>query len=146
MTYRTDAEILHIYHGLLDRTLPKTEWTHAAHFAAACAMIADPDKLAERDMPDIIRRYNVATGVANTDHEGYHHTITLASLGAARHYGGTSGHLKSRVKAALVSECGQSDWLLRYWSRDRLFSISARHDWTEPDLCGLSLKVTVGAT
>ena len=35
-------------------------------------------------MPALIRAYNEATGVANTDTDGYHETITLASLRAAR--------------------------------------------------------------
>ena len=33
--FSSDVEIEHIGRGLLDRSLPKIEWTHAAHFAAA---------------------------------------------------------------------------------------------------------------
>ena len=33
--FSSDAEVEHIGRGLLDRSLPKIEWTHAAHFAAA---------------------------------------------------------------------------------------------------------------
>ena len=33
--FSSDAEIDRIGRGLLDRSLPKAEWTHAAHFAAA---------------------------------------------------------------------------------------------------------------
>jgi hypothetical protein len=36
------------------------------------------------EMPRLIRTYNEATGVANTDSGGYHQTITLASIRAAR--------------------------------------------------------------
>ena len=31
----SDADIERIALGVVDRTLPKPEWTHAAHFAAA---------------------------------------------------------------------------------------------------------------
>lgn len=34
-SFATDAAIEHIALGVIDRTLPKTDWTHAAHFAAA---------------------------------------------------------------------------------------------------------------
>jgi hypothetical protein len=83
--FTSNDEIAAIGLGLIGRTLPKPQWTHAAHFAAALWMIAcRPDLVAERDMPGIIRAYNEATGVMNTDHAGYHETITQASLRAAR--------------------------------------------------------------
>ena len=141
MGFKSDAEILHIYQGLIDQSLPKPDWTHAAHFAAACAMIADPARNAERDMPDIIKSYNLSTGVENTDHDGYHHTITLASLGAARHYGKEDTSLFERVNTVMTSECGQSDWLLAYWSKEALFSPIARHEWVLPDLKTLPFPV-----
>lgn len=83
--YTSDKDILDIAHGLRDRTLPKPEWTHNAHFAAAVWLIRSPLYDAERDMPAMIRRYNLACGVANTDTEGYHETITLASIRMASH-------------------------------------------------------------
>jgi hypothetical protein len=82
--FLSDAEIEHIGRGLLDRSLPKIEWTHAAHFAAALWLLKQPEMHAERDMPRMIRAYNEATGVPNTDTSGYHETITLGSLRAAR--------------------------------------------------------------
>jgi hypothetical protein len=82
--FSSDAEIERIGRGLLDRSLPKVEWTHAAHFAAALWMLRQPGMHADRDMPVLIRAYNETTGVANTDTGGYHETITLASLRGAR--------------------------------------------------------------
>jgi len=37
--YRSDTEIKRITTGLLKQSLPKTSWTHAAHFAAAMQLI-----------------------------------------------------------------------------------------------------------
>jgi hypothetical protein len=34
----------------------------------------------------------------------------------------------------LLEECGASDYLLRFFSRERLFSDEARHGWAAPDL------------
>jgi hypothetical protein len=74
--------------------------------------------------------------VANSDSEGYHETITVASLRAA------SAWLRSRPDAPLATtlaeflatEFGRSGWLLTYWSKPVLFSVTARRAWVEPDL------------
>ena len=133
----SDVDVDRIGRGLLERSLPKTEWTHAAHFAAALWLLRQPDIDALRDMPVLIRAYNEATGVANTERSGYHETITRASLRAARAWlDGRPRHasLSGSLNALLATEYGRSDWLLRYWSRSVLFSVEARRSWVDPDL------------
>jgi hypothetical protein len=134
----SDHEIERIGHGLVDRSLPKSEWTHAAHFAAVLwLMRARRDLDPGAEMPSLIRLYNEATGVANTDSGGYHETITLASIRAARSIlerHGDNVPLYRVASELMVCELGRSDWLLRYWSRTRLFSVEARRLWVEPDL------------
>lgn len=134
-TISSDADIERIGLGVLTRTLPKPEWTHAAHFAAAFWLLSGPDRDAMREMPGLIRAYNEATGVANTDTSGYHETITLASLRASRAWLHARPHEALHVSLAelLVSEYGRSDWLLAYWSKPVLFSVDARRAWVEPD-------------
>ena len=134
--FTSDAEIEHIGRGLLDCSLPKIEWTHAAHFAAAFWLLRRSEADAARDMPRLIRAYNVATGVPNSDSSGYHETITLGSLRAARAWllarPGAAAH--EALMELLRSEYGRSDWLLSYWSKGVLFSVTARRGWVEPDL------------
>jgi hypothetical protein len=134
--FNSDAEIEQIARGLLDCSLPKIEWTHAAHFAAAFWLLRRSDAQAARDMPQLIRAYNVATGVANTDSNGYHETITLGSLRAARAWlaARPGAALHEALMELLVSEYGRSDWLFSYWSKSVLFSAAARRTWVEPDL------------
>jgi len=130
------SQIERIGRGLIERTLPKPEWTHAAHFAAACWLLRQRDRDAQREMPGLIRSYNEATGVPNTDSGGYHETITVASLRAARTWLAARPDvaLHTAVNELLASEYGRSDWPLAYWSRARLFSVAARRSWVEPDL------------
>jgi len=132
----SDADIERIGLGVLTCTLPKPEWTHAAHFAAAFWLLTRPDRDAMREMPGLIRAYNEATGVANTDSGGYHETITLASLRAARGWLESRPHeaLHASLEGMLASEYGSADWLLAYWSKPLLFSVKARRTWVEPDL------------
>jgi hypothetical protein len=132
----SEAAIDRIGRGLIDRSLPKVEWTHAAHFAAACWLLRHPHLDAVRDMPGLIRAYNEATGVPNTDTGGYHETITLGSLRAARAWldARPMMSLHEALESLLGSEYGRSDWLLAYWSRPVLFSVTARRSWVEPDV------------
>ena len=124
--------------GLIDRTLPKAEWTHTAHFAAALWLLRHDDAYGR--MPGLIRAYNAATGTPNTDAGGYHETITLASLRAARACLAARAEAEPDVSLAdclnalLAGPCGRSDWLLAYWSRELLFSPAARRAWVEPDI------------
>jgi hypothetical protein len=132
----TDSDIERIAAGVIARTLPKPEWTHAAHFAAALWLLSRPEIDAPARMPGLIRAYNEATGVANTDTAGYHETITQASLRcAAAWLAATPGAPLSEVLARLLAgPHGRSDWLLAHWTRPVLFSPEARRAWRDPDL------------
>jgi hypothetical protein len=136
-TFASDEEIFTIGRGLLNRTLPKTVWTHAAHFAATLWLLrCRPEIEIAREMPEFIRAYNEATGGANTDTSGYHETITQASIRAARAFlvETPMQPLFVTCNALMVSRLGDPEWLMEYWTRPRLFSAEARRAWVEPDL------------
>jgi hypothetical protein len=135
----TEADIDRIGRSVEARTLPKCEWTHAAHFAAAVWVLTHANLVAERDMPAVIRGYNEATGTRNTDTTGYHETITLASIRVARAFlaSRTDAGRAEVLRELLASPFGRSDWLFAYYSRERLFSVEARRRWVEPDLSPL---------
>jgi hypothetical protein len=137
LEFVSDAEIAAIGAGFLDRTLPKSSWTHAAHFATTLWLISCRNDLEPaRDLPHLIRSYNAATGGANTDTEGYHETITQASIRAARAFraANPASSLFLVCNALMKSPLGEPDWLLTYWSRERLFSVQARRSWLDPDI------------
>ncbi|HRE03322.1 MAG TPA: hypothetical protein PLV68_18640, partial [Ilumatobacteraceae bacterium] len=73
-----DERAMQVASGLLDRSLPKAEWTHEAHVLACIALVRS---LGARDALAALRAgippYNEATGVANTPTGGYHDTITV---------------------------------------------------------------------
>ena len=59
-------------------TWPKSAWTHAAHIAvAACYLIENRGEDAAGRMRRGIVHYNQCVGTINSDHSGYHETITL---------------------------------------------------------------------
>lgn len=138
----TDAGIEHLARRMIERTLPKVEWTHRAHWALALWIIRHrPDLAGPSAMRDLITRYNEATGTPNTDSEGYHHTITLASMQGAR--AAIDAHrpdvsLAQILDEVMASRLGARDWMLGHWQRETLFSAGARREWVEPDLSPLA--------
>jgi hypothetical protein len=136
MSACSDSDIDHIGMSLLDRSLAKARWTHTAHFAAALWLLSKSGDAALQQMPGLIRAYNEATGVANTDTGGYHETITQASMRAARSW--LAAHpgepLQRVLERLLAAGYGDPRWLLAYWSRSVLFSVQARRAWVEPDI------------
>jgi hypothetical protein len=139
--FTTDAEIEHIGEGLLAGTLPREEWTHEAHLAATTYLLirrADVDL--DVELPGIIRRYNESVGGVNTDSEGYHETITRAFLHGVRLFlseADREAPLHELVNELLLSPMGGRDWPLRFYSRERLFSVEARRHFVSPDIAAL---------
>lgn len=144
MTY-SETDIARIAAGVLDRTHPYAEWTHAAHFAAALWLLRHRETLlAHGGMEPVIRSYNEAVGVPNTETRGYHATITEASLRAAASRLGEAGPdapLAPLLAELLASPLGHSRWLLGHWSEPRLMCVEARRAWLEPDLAPLPWPV-----
>ena len=139
--FTTDAEIERLGDGLLACTLPREDWTHEAHLAATIYLVvrrADIDLDAE--LPGIIRRFNESVGGVNSDTEGYHETITRSFLDGVRIFlkeADVSEPLHALVNGLLLSPMGRRDWPLRFYSRDRLFSVEARRSHVAPDIAGM---------
>lgn len=141
MTYPDAAAILSVGERFAAATLPRAEWTHAAHFAAALWLLrCRPDLVAETAMPAMIRRANETMGTANSDRSGYHETITLALLRGIRAFlAGRAAEepLSDTLAALLATPLADREWALAYWTRETLFSVEARRGWVEPDRAAL---------
>jgi hypothetical protein len=144
MTLPDDISIERLARGVIDRTLPKVEWTHAGHFAAALWLCRhQPESATPGEIGRLITRYNEATKTPNTDTGGYHHTITLASMRAAADHlrrAGPDAPLALALGTLMASRLGHPDWLLAYWAKDTLFGVAARRAWVEPDLAPLPFR------
>ena len=139
--FTSDAEIEHLGEGLLARTLKREEWTHEAHLAATTyLLLRRRDIDVDTELPDIIRRFNESVGGVNSDTEGYHETITRAFLAGVRLFlAEADGNepLHELVNELLLSPMGRRDWPLRFYSRERLFSVEARRNFVPPDVAAL---------
>jgi len=139
--FTTDEHISYLASRVLDTSLPRAEWTHAAHFALALWVLRHmPERSDPESFRSIIIRLNEAHGTPNTDTSGYHHTITIASLratAACLEEHGDAALLERVLETMMAGVFGRSHWILAYWSRELLFSTVARRDWVEPDIAPL---------
>jgi len=114
---------------LLDRTLPKPEWTHEGHILACVSLVR---RLGAADALEVLRAaippYNEATGVANTPTGGYHDTITVYYVWAIDVLLAADLSVAQLLSDPLVERTA----LLAWWDRDVLMSPGARASWLPP--------------
>lgn len=139
--FESSAAVRHLGERLIASCLPRAEWTHEAHVAACYWLVAErPDICLASDLPGIIRRHNDSVGTPNTDSSGFHATITHCyAMGVAAFHRQCDATLPlvERVNALLAAPEGARDWPLRFFSRERLFSVGARRAVILPDLAAL---------
>jgi hypothetical protein len=137
----THQDVALFIHDFEARCLPKSQWSHQAHLTAGFWYL---HKHEPADALTIIReriqRHNESVGTANTDSSGYHETITRLYMSAIALHIAAHRHwsFEDSLAALLTSPLGESGWPLRYYSRERLFSTTARQEWVEPDLQPIS--------
>ncbi len=132
MVSATDALVA----AFLARTLPKAEWTHEAHLRTGLWHVLryGADEALWR-LREAIAAYNESVGGQNTDEAGYHETLTrfYVQLTADFVNGADPEVSVDLLGDALIARHGARDLPLRYWDRERLFSVAARRGWVAPD-------------
>ena len=123
--------------GLIDRTLPKHQWTHHAHLRAGLWHVMEHGPIAALELLRArISTYNQSVGTANTDTSGYHETITRFYVIVIERFLSTADRSLDLDALAeqLIAACGDRRLPLHHYSESRLFSPVARRSWVEPDL------------
>ena len=116
-----------LYVAFVETSLPFSEWTHIAHLRVAYVHL---DRFSFNEalcrMRKRIKAYNRAHNVPTTPTDGYHETITVA-------YMSSDPHLDSLGFLACHSVLAGRRLLERHYSRELLFSASARKSFVAPD-------------
>src|SRR5919206_2282026 len=138
--FRTTGEILALVRRFDDCTLPREEWTHAAHLTVALWYLLQYDWAEAVARARLgIQRYNAAHGIRTTPTGGYHETLTIFWMRRVRAFL-EDGRNEARSLVSLANELAASadrNLPLEYYTRERLFSTEARAAWVEPDLKSL---------
>jgi hypothetical protein len=121
-----------------NETLPKEMWTHEAHLCVGLYYVLKFGKKAALDKIRInIKKYNVATGGANTDTSGYHETITffwLWSIDKFLQTQDTTQNAEELFQQLLSSPHSKKDFPFEYYKREHLLSTSSRLQYNSPDI------------
>lgn len=133
----SDEALASFLRGFETGTLPKTEWTHGAHIAAAATYLSGSDAATVLPlMRRRIRAYNIAVGGGNSATSGYHETLTRFWLVIVEDF-----VLRSRPGSPLhaarlaVAQFGEQRSLhAEYYSGNVVQDCEARREWREPDL------------
>lgn len=139
--FKSADEITEVAVGFISKTLPKSAWTHEAHFAAIVYLYRyRPQMNLSKDLPTLIRDYNIATGGQNTDSAGYHETLTQFYIKIVGDYIKKipDWDILTTVNHLVASEEARREYPLYFYSKDLLFSVKARREWVEPDLQALA--------
>ncbi len=126
-----------------DRTLSKAAWTHEAHLRVALWHNWHyPYQEALAQMRTRIIAFNEAAGIANTDSSGYHETLTVFWMQLTQNFlvENKFPNLAIATEAFLKSPLACRERPLRYYTKEKLFSIQARRGWVEGDLQTLELR------
>jgi hypothetical protein len=135
----TLGELVAAFHSA---TLPRAEWTHLAHLRVGAFYVHQygAEAALER-LRASIRRLNEQHGTVNSANSGYHETITAAYVRLIDEFlraSDAQAPLDERVEALVAGPLGEKTILLRFWSKDLLWSERARAEWVPPDVLPLT--------
>lgn len=137
MIYTTEKDIYLLVKAFEERTLSKSEWTHAAHLLVGLYYCFNfPFGVAKNLMRDGIYWLNDSHGTPNTDSSGYHETLTMFWLKTVESFLEKNKSEKSLTVLAekLIETYKNSRLPLEFYSREVLFSVEARYEYVKPDL------------
>jgi len=143
-----ETEIVSIGEGFLACTFPGADFHHREHLVTTVYLLwTFPHRDWRRDLPDLIRRYNVSQGGQNTDTSGYHHTITIFYIDLVAKTLALEPHLDlvQMCRRILDGPASTKDLMLRYYSRELLYSVEARKNCMMPDKEEIDFEVLLKA-
>ena len=136
----TEASLVRFIQEFEQGTLPRAQWTHAAHLTvAAWYLLTLPESEAIERVRTGIRHYNECAGTQNTPDSGYHETLTRFWLGIVGGFLAQSDGRAGRLEQArrVVREFGDKrDLYRKYYSFDVVQSRPERREWVPPDRLG----------
>lgn len=144
MKYETEKDILNLVRAFENGTIARDEWKHAEHLTVALYYLRHHDfDFALNKMRAGIFNLLKAFEVDLTKEMPYHETLTVFWMRAV------SDFAESKNDSSMAEVCSQlikkfdKDYPLRFYSRELLFSDTARKEFVEPDLKTDNKKLAV---
>jgi hypothetical protein len=144
MEYNSEEELLEVVNGFLDRTLEKQRWTHHAHIITAIWHLKkyDKDDALCRLRSGIIS-YNLAVGGENNGQNGYHETMTIFWWELIRQFIELHPDYSFHDACAifLASPMAEKTFPFQFYSKENIFSSTARSRYVKPDLRDIKIEL-----
>jgi hypothetical protein len=135
MRYETEEEIFEVISAFESATLPHDKCRHAEHLIMAMhyALHNDFDEALNK-MRSGILKLNAAHGVVTTNERGYHETLTVVWTRAVFDFVKASSNIGLVELANAIIKKFDKDYPLKFYTRERLFSVEARYNFIEADI------------
>lgn len=129
--FTSDAEVEAMVEQFERCVWPYERWTHRCHLAVGlCYLRRFPYSEAVDRIRHHINQYNRTCG----DPNGYHETITLLFMRCVASYLSHSAGVGLAQAVDELTRNHDMPWVQRYYSKDHLWSDTAKREWVEPDL------------
>lgn len=134
--YKHESEVLDLVRSFEDATVSRDDWKHAEHLVVALYYLNrhDPETAYEKMRDGILNLLVKGFEVDLKKEMPYHETITLFWMRTVAEYNASKNGASLLEKANDVAYKWDKDYPLKYYSRELLFSDTARATFVEADL------------
>jgi hypothetical protein len=134
--YKDKDEILALVRTFEDATVSRDDWKHAEHLIVALHYLTEHniETATEKMRSGIFKLLTEGFGVDLSKDMPYHETLTVFWMRTVSDFNATKNGDSLPEKARELVERFDKDYPLRFYSREFLFSDTARAAFVEPDL------------
>jgi hypothetical protein len=134
--YETEKEIIDLVKSFEDATVSREDWKHREHLIVALYYVShyDTETALDKMRSGLLNLLANGFKVDLTKEMPYHETITVFWIRTLADFHASSNGRSIVAKVAEMVEKFDKDYLLRSYSRERLFSDEARKTFLEGDL------------
>jgi len=134
--YESEKDIAELVRAFESATIPRAEWKHAEHLIVALYYVShyDIETATEKMRSGILNLLANGFSIDLAKEMPYHETITVFWIRTVAEFHRSSNGKPITEKIAQMVERFDKDFLLSFYSRERLFSDEARARYIKPDL------------
>jgi hypothetical protein len=135
MRYKTETEIANVVEAFENCTISRDAWKHAEHLTVAIHYALNHNYTTAYDkMKSGIFKLLNSFGVNLSVEMPYHETLTIFWMRTVFDFVRSNSDKNLLGTANEIIETFDKDYPLKFYSRERLFSVEARYGFIEADL------------
>ena len=134
--YESGEDILDLVHAFERASVPRDEWKHAEHLIVALYYVShyDIETATEKMRSGILNLLANGFNIDLAKEMPYHETITVFWIRTIAAFQASSNGKPIAEKIVEMVKRFDKEYLLSFYTRERLFSDEARARYIEPDL------------